>query len=316
MEIARKPLAIEEFFFNNAANAPSPLQVLMESRVVLELGQFFQSITHLSSLPKGDGHSVIVIPGFLTNDRYTAPLRWLLKNQGYDVHPWELGTNRAFKLRHIQNLQKKIQKLKIESGKQVSLVGWSLGGIYARYVSHSMPDHVRQVITLGTPFSRNIESNMVTRIFELLNGQKVRDQHPDIIRKIANPLPVPSTSIYSKMDGVIPWQCSVCPSPGPKHEHVEIEGSHCGLTHNPAALYTIAERLATPSHKWQPFDQSKLQQYLKSVKNPMSMVSNLKQPDSPGIKGTIQSLHALYTELKQPVHSAVKQPSITAIDKR
>lgn len=290
-----------ENFFDNAANAPSTIHILRESRAVIELGQFFQSLGHTKALPTGDGHPVIVIPGFLTNDRYTTPLRWFLKRQGYNAQPWQLGTNTSFKLRQIQNLQKLIHRTAIDTGKKVSLVGWSLGGVYARYISHTMPEYIRQIITLGTPFAKTMSAGVTKTLYEMLNRQKVKDHHPDIIHRIAKPVPVPATSIYSKLDAVVAWECSVCPTPNHNHEHVEIQSSHCGLTHNPAALYTIADRLALPENRWSPFDEHELKTFMSFVTTTqIPKVSELKQSNMNAWREALLSMQEIYTELKQP----------------
>lgn len=295
---------VDESIFEDAANSPSPFNVLMESRSLFELGQFFQSLSHISTLPSGDNHPVIVIPGFLTDDKYTSLMRWFLKKKNYDVRPWHQGVNLSFKLRYIQNLQKQIYQINNNTGKKVSLVGWSLGGMYARYASHTMPEYIRQVITLGTPFSRQMNSTLVTRFFELINRQKFSDFHPDIINKIIQPLPVASTSIYSKLDGVIAWECSICPTPHNNHEHIEIDSSHTGLTHNPASLYAIADRLALSENDWQPFENSGIKQYLKTIKRPKiipkSLLGTFNSASFTELKTTIQTLHKLYEELKIP----------------
>ena len=118
-----QPTAVEQFF-KSAVRAPSSLQIITESRVVLELGQFLQSLFSLDELPLGDGHPVMVLPGFLTNDQYTLLLRWFLKNRGYDVYPWELGTNIAFKINNIKALQQKICMIRQATGRRRAKRGW------------------------------------------------------------------------------------------------------------------------------------------------------------------------------------------------
>lgn len=290
-----------ESVFENAANSPSGLKVLMESRALIELGQLIQSFAHIPTLPNGDRHPVIVIPGFLTDDKYTSILRWFLKQKNYDVYPWTQGINLSFNLRSVHRLQKQIYNIRNLTNRKVSLVGWSLGGIYARYVSHSMPEHIRHVITLGTPFSRTMTSTMITRFFEFVNKQKFSDLHPDILQKITQPLPVASTSIYSKMDGVIAWECSICPAPKHNHEHIEVESSHIGLTHNPASLYAIADRLALPENSWHPFETKSIENYMKDIKSPRAITKSLwhslSQSGFSEIKPIINSLHDLFEEL-------------------
>jgi pimeloyl-ACP methyl ester carboxylesterase len=107
----------------------------------------------------------------------------------------------------------------------MSLVGWSLGGIYAHEIARSSPDLVRMVVTLGSPF-------------------RTEPSH-------RRPLPVPSTAVVSRTDGIVPWQTCVNPR-GDAHETLEVLGSHCGLGHHPAVLLVVADRLAQAPGDWQP----------------------------------------------------------------
>ena len=247
-----------ESFFKNAVSAPSGLKLLMESRSLIELGSFFQALPGLRTMPKGDGHPVLVIPGFLTSDSIMLPLRWTLKNLGYKSEPWAYGTNRAFCPDISAALEKRIVELSEKTGQKVSIIGWSLGGVYARHISQHIPEHIRTVITLGTPFSRNMTSGVAVKLYELWNGQKLQKTPTELLDKIRKPLPIPYTSIYSKTDCIVAWQCSVCELSSENVEHVEIKGSHLGLGFNPGALWVIADRLAQPENEWQPFSLLKI----------------------------------------------------------
>lgn len=258
MEVRHGSTTQAESFFNNAIHAPSGLRLLMESRSIVELGSFFKSLPGLRTAPKGDGHPVLVIPGFLANDPIMMPLRWTLKNLGYKSEPWSYGTNRVFCLDISSELEKRIVDLHHKTGKKVSIIGWSLGGIYARHISQHIPEHVRSVITLGTPFSRSMSSGVAVKLYELWND-KLQTIPPTIIEKIKKPLPVPYTSIYSKTDCIVAWQCSVCDLSDRKEvDHVEIRGSHLGLGFNPGALWVIADRLSQSEESWLPFCTSRI----------------------------------------------------------
>jgi PGAP1-like protein len=253
MEVRHDRTTHAESFFDNAIHAPSGLKLLMESRSIIELGSFFKSLPGLRTAPKGDGHPVLVIPGFLANDPIMMPLRWTLKNLGYKSEPWAYGTNRVFCPEISCALEKRIVDLHQKTGKKVSIIGWSLGGIYARHISQHIPEHVRSVITLGTPFSRHMRSGFAVKLYELWND-KIHTVPLSVIEKIRKPLPVPYTSIYSKTDCIVAWQCSVCDFSDHKEvDHVEIRGSHLGLGFNPGALWVIADRLSQPEESWSPF---------------------------------------------------------------
>ena len=239
-----------------AESPPSPLWLALEGRALGEFALFLQAQPLLRSLPKGDGHPVLVLPGFTTGDLVTTPLRQFLRHRGYAAKGWRQGLN--FGLRHGLELRmlRRLRELAWLHDQPVSLVGWSLGGIYARELARTHPKSVRQVITLGSPFSGSPRANHVWRIYEGLAGTEL-ESHANRLAGLDRPLPVPSTAIYSKTDGVVHWKCCVQQA-GPRSENIEVRGSHCGLGHNPAVLAAIADRLAQPVGDWEPFDRTGL----------------------------------------------------------
>ena len=138
-------------------------------------------------------------------------------------------------------------------GRRVSVIGQSLGGVFARQLAKAASDQVRQVITLGSPFTGHPRGTNAWRLYELVSGQKVHD--PVMIEQLRQPPPVPTTSIYSRSDGIVSWRCSVN-EPGPQIENIEVHASHVGMGLNPLALYAVADRLAQPPGQWRPFDPS------------------------------------------------------------
>jgi pimeloyl-ACP methyl ester carboxylesterase len=139
------------------------------------------------------------------------------------------------------------------------MVGWSLGGVYAREAARRTPSLVRQVITLGSPFANEPKASNAWQVYEGLSGRK-SDDWPgrDAMKR---PPPVPSTAIYSRTDGIVAWQgCREQESA--TTDNIEVEGSHCGLGHNPVVLYAVADRLALPEGEWGPFDRSGLRSVL------------------------------------------------------
>ena len=135
---------------------------------------------------------------------------------------------------------------------KVSLIGWSLGGVYARELAKEFADRVRCVVTLGTPFSGHPRATNAWRFYEVVSGQSVADNQA-LIDQLKEPPPVPTTSIYSRTDGVVAWQCSVNPN-HPHTENIEVHASHIGMGMNPLALYAIADRLRQDPAHWQRFD--------------------------------------------------------------
>ncbi len=147
-----------------------------------------------------------------------------------------------------------IATLRASTGTPVTLVGWSRGGLIAREAARVAPDAVRMVITLGSPFAAPSATN-VGPAWRRLTGAAFPARTPEQWKALAAPLPVPSTSIYSRADGVVAWRACL-QSEGPLSENVEVRGSHLGLGFNPAALWVVADRLAQPLGTWTPFRPS------------------------------------------------------------
>lgn len=231
--------------------APPLALTLLEGRGVLELAASAALIPVLKSAPKGDGHPVLVLPGFLASDRSTAPLRKYLVELEYDARGWGQGRNlgRFYQMREVLRLE--LEAIHSQTGQKVSLVGWSLGGIFARYLALTMPDQVRSVITLGSPFAQDMRANKARRLYDALSKEAPADQ--ELLDQIGGDLPVPNSSIYSKLDGVVNWQTSIA-KPALNAESIEIRlASHIGIGVNPAALWAIADRLAQNQGSFAPF---------------------------------------------------------------
>lgn len=201
----------------------------------------------LDRAPRGDGHPVLVLPGLGGGDRSTIPMRSYLQRLGYAVHGWGLGINRP-DAAMISRIGRRFAELYERHGRQpISLVGWSLGGIYAREIARARPVAVRQVITLGSPFRESPgEESHPTAWLRAANPSRPR-------RRIdSSPLAVPTTAIFSRTDGVVPWRASR-DADGHRAESIEVIGSHIGLGHHPGVLWAVADRLAQPIGGWKPF---------------------------------------------------------------
>ena len=233
--------------------APSALMMLMEGRAPWELAATIAATPWLRRLPRGDGHPVMVYPGLGANDLTTAPLRSLLRHLGYAALPWGQGFNFGPRRGVLKQCNDALRALFDQHQRPVSLIGWSLGGLYAREMAKELPDHTRCVITLGTPFTGHPRATNAWRFYEMVSGQTVHD--PEMIERLRTPPPVPTTSIYSRSDGIVAWRCSVN-EPGPLVENIEVHASHVGMGLNPLALWAVADRLAQPPGQWKPFDAS------------------------------------------------------------
>ncbi|HTR12990.1 MAG TPA: hypothetical protein VMI72_06980 [Roseiarcus sp.] len=233
---------------------PSPLLFAGEMLGVLGVARLLASAPFLAAAPRGDGHAVIVLPGLGATDRSTWAIRGYLGRLGYKAAGWRLGRNDRLPGADVPVIARQARALCEATRRPVSLVGWSRGGIIAREASRLAPEAVRMVVTLGSPFAAPAATNVVSS-WRLLTGERFRAPSPEALRRLAAPLPVPSTSIYSRTDGVVAWRA--CREiPGPQSENVEVRGSHVGLGFNPAALWVIADRLAQPPGKWAPFEPS------------------------------------------------------------
>ncbi|HMO44628.1 MAG TPA: alpha/beta hydrolase [Rubrivivax sp.] len=235
---------------------PSPWLLLMEgSRAPLEYALTLAAMPWLSRVPRGDGHPVIVFPGLGASGRSTQTLRDYLGHLGYAACDWELGRNQP-RPDVLEACSERVLEVAAQHGRKVSLVGWSLGGVYARELAKRLEAQTRCVITLGSPFSGDTRATNAARAYELLGGRPARHD-PERAARLRRAPNVPTTSIYSKSDGVVAWQCSL--NDDAAHtENIEIHASHLGLGVNPLALYAVADRLRQDPARWQRFDAQTL----------------------------------------------------------
>ena len=229
-----------------------PLYLSEPGRAVADYGLYLAARPLAPTLPRGDGHPVLVLPGLLADDVSTRALRAVLRRLGYQVHGWGLGRNIGPTAQCVKGMRDKIDYLNDEHGRPVSLIGWSLGGIFARDLARRSPDAVRQVITLGSPFRIARQSQTrAGRMFERFSHLHV-EHRTFPLEQDAEPLRVPATSIYSHFDGIVHWQTCL-DTPGESCENIAVMASHLGLGHHPASIWAITDRLAQPEGEWKPF---------------------------------------------------------------
>jgi hypothetical protein len=237
-----------------AAGKPATGLLLTEPlRGLADLGALMLATPGLLAAPRGDGHGVLVFPGLLAGDSSTVPLRAFLRWLGYDVRGWDLGRNNGPTEAIVAGLPQAVLDHAERTGRPVSLIGWSLGGIYAREMARRHPRQVRQVITLGSPYAmrdpKQSHAEGPYRRLRSLHAPEARLPGPELR---ARPIDVPSTSVYSRWDGVVAWQACVEPQT-PVHQNVEVRCSHLGFGVDPATLWLIADRLAVPAGQRVPF---------------------------------------------------------------
>ena len=248
--------------------APSGWLLASEPRVVWE---YVAGLTMFATVkrmaPRGDGHPVLVIPGLGASDTSTAMLRKLLDELGYKTYPWALGRNRGLKEHVTAAMQARLQHIHDKHQQKVSIIGQSLGGVFARELAKLAPDAVRQVITLGSPFTGHPLASTGTHLYEWLSGDNLEDMDFNQHLEIRIKPPVPTTSVYSKLDGVVAWQCSI-EKDQPGGENIHLRGNtHCGMAFSPNALYLVAERLAQPDEDWKAFEPRWLGKVLYGTKD-------------------------------------------------
>ena len=239
---------------NLSFHSQSPPFALLASEPARAFVDFLASRAPKAAAAVGDGHRVIVYPGLGAGAWSTSRLRSALDAAGFDSVDWGFGQNRGPRgsLKDwLQRLAAAAEGESARSGRKVSLVGWSLGGIYAREIARAVPAVVRQVVTLGSPFGAEADATHAGWLYRLLSGAKP-PQSRRYLEELKRALPVPSTSVFSKADGIVPWQ-GCLQKAGPLAENVEVPGvSHLGMGTNRAVLALVAERLAQPEGAWKP----------------------------------------------------------------
>ncbi len=224
---------------------PPPVALALTDgpRALLDIAFLRMTYPLLRRCPKATGrHSVMVIPGFLGDDRGNMPLIRFLGELGYTASGWGQGRNLGIQSFSEEQLRDRLEDVIAAGGGKVSLVGHSLGGIYAREIARMEPDVIRQVITLGSPFGRGHQgASHASRLYRRLNpGAEARDDD----HALSIPPPVPTTAIYTRADGVVNWRTSVQDGDYPHVHNVEVLGSHIGLNVNAAVWYWVAKKLA------------------------------------------------------------------------
>ena len=246
---------------NNASRVPPPSMLLALSEGGRAMGDYaLQKICQhpLQCAPNGDGHAVVLCPGFLSDEDSMLSLSRFISSRGYDVYSWGLGRNMGPGIDGSTGteLERRVNSVYEQSGGEVTLVGWSLGGIIAREVAKRVPDQVRQVVMLGSLISGQLESSNLAWLYQMVAGPiDPEGMSMDAYRRrLQIPPAVPSTSIFSKADGIVAWRGCLEPK-GPLTDNIEVYSSHSGMGVNPFALYAVADRLVEHKKTWKPFDR-------------------------------------------------------------
>jgi hypothetical protein len=221
--------------------APSWRDLMGEGRAVLR-AHLRRPRPSIGLVPRGDGHPVIVLPPFFCSDGMTRGFRAWLAALGYAAEGWGGGVNLGPTSAAVAAVVRLLRHSTETTGRQASLVGYSLGGVLARALANAHPERVRRVVTVCSPFRLPTASPLeplYRALAPLHSGQHL------LIENLTAPPPVPTVAIYTPQDGVVAWR-SCIDEPGPNRENVAIDGAHSTMLANPRALRIIAERLARP----------------------------------------------------------------------
>lgn len=224
---------------SRAFAAPTVADGLKELRTGWDMMRLAARTPELLRSPRGDGRAVMVVPGFRANDTSLLPLRRFLTQRGHDARPWGLGTNTGDLDALLEQTQESVLRLAEETGRAVNIVGWSLGGVYARETARDQPDTVHRIATLGTPLlgPRYTLGHTAYPEAELQRIEAMIDERHQRL------IDVPVKTIYSCNDGIVDWRtCLDRHTPGAVN--VEVSSSHIGMGLDPTVWMHLARWLA------------------------------------------------------------------------
>jgi dienelactone hydrolase len=238
--------------------------VMEFGRVMLEIGSAALLSPLLKTLPQGDGHTIMTIPGFMGADGSTSQLRKFLNNRGYHAIPWGLGRNAAeVRSRNLEDflahrtqtedaIAEKVEAEFLASGQKLTLIGWSLGGLYAVALAHRFPQWIRQVITLGTPYG----DPRGTALYSVMGSLYANDVEEEALERwVAHTyrggkLRVPVLALYSESDGIVGAGIAKCQGDPKYVTNMCVVASHVGFPFNPLVFAVIANHLVEPHERW------------------------------------------------------------------
>lgn len=251
--------------FTSDLRPPRLRHSVMEfGRVVLEIGSTALLGPLLKTLPTGDGHTIMTIPGFMGADGSTSRLRKFLNNRGYHAIPWGLGRNAAdvrsqdiddfleHRARTEDAIAVRVEAEFKASGRKLTLIGWSLGGLYAVALAHRFPQWIRQVITLGTPYGDPRGTALYSVMGSLYNNEV---EEKALERWVAHTysggrLRVPILALYSESDGIVGAGIAKCQGDPRYVTNMAVLASHVGFPFNPLVFAVIANHMVEPHERW------------------------------------------------------------------
>lgn len=247
----RRISALQSFPDADLAVRPRLTYRLREWLTVAQYLQATRARASWEGIPEGDGHPVMVLPGLMGGPASTEFLRRWLSDRGYAAYDWGFGINRGLQVGLEDHLHERLETISARHGSNVSLIGWSAGGIYAREMAREDPELVRSVITLGSPLRGNVRATHAFRLFVTLSNRSLVTERmsPDGLAERELPIDVPITCIFSRFDGIVAWECCTT-KPSEIAENIEVHSTHMGYGHDQDTLHVIADRLAQPDGQW------------------------------------------------------------------
>jgi triacylglycerol esterase/lipase EstA (alpha/beta hydrolase family) len=233
-------------------------------RVILEMGSSALLGPILRTLPEGDGHTIMTIPGFMGADGSTSRLRKFLSHRGYNAIPWGLGRNASeVRSQNIDDflehraqtedvIAARIEEEFEASGRKLTLIGWSLGGLYAVALAHRFPQWVRQAITLGTPYG----DPRGTALYSIMGGLYDNEVDEEGLQRWVShtyrggQLRVPVLALYSESDGIVGAGIAKCQGDPRFVTNMAVMASHVGFPFNPLVIAVIGNYLVEPQERW------------------------------------------------------------------
>ncbi|MFB0611548.1 alpha/beta fold hydrolase [Aurantiacibacter poecillastricola] len=184
---------------------------------------------------------MIVIPGLTTGDISTTLLRRTLKRRGFQPEGWRQGINLGADAAKLKTLEARLEELHRQTGKKVVLIGWSLGGLYARVLAHRLPERVDMVVTVASPFSGDRHANRAWKLYEAINDHTV--DNPPFAEQVSAKPPVPTLAVWSARDGIVAPYCSRGEE-GESDATLRIDAQHFTLGTSAACIEKILAKMA------------------------------------------------------------------------